>query len=61
MEKIVFNNQSRKPEGDMARDKVDIIEKAFPVTAHGVGLLKKRGVGTWLLRWVAPDAPILLK
>lgn len=61
MDKIVFNNQSRKPEGDMAREKVDAIEKAFPVTANGAALLRNRGLGTWIVRWVAPEVPVLLK
>ena len=61
LEKIVFNNTSRKPEGDLAREALAKVEHRFPVTADGTKRLRKGGVGTWYRRYLAPEMPLLLQ
>ena len=53
--------QSRKAEGDMARDKLATVEREHPMCSSGVKRLKDSGLGHWYRRFLAPKVPILLQ
>uniref|UniRef100_A0A7S1HL50 MalT-like TPR region domain-containing protein n=1 Tax=Hemiselmis andersenii TaxID=464988 RepID=A0A7S1HL50_HEMAN len=61
LDKLIFNNQSRKAEGDMARAKLATIEKEHPLCAGGVRRLREAGLGQWHRRYLAPKVPVLLQ
>mmetsp|Transcript_6273 Transcript_6273/g.12117 ORF Transcript_6273/g.12117 Transcript_6273/m.12117 type:complete len:468 (+) Transcript_6273:16-1419(+) len=61
LDQLIFNNNSRKAEGDMAREKLAAVEAACPVTAEGAKRLRKAGLGHWYRRYLQPHVPLLLQ
>ncbi|EKX46387.1 hypothetical protein GUITHDRAFT_138144 [Guillardia theta CCMP2712] len=61
MEKMTINNKSRKPDGDLAREKLAELETRFPVAAQAASTLRNRKFPSWYMQVVRPNLPLLLQ
>mmetsp|Transcript_5663 Transcript_5663/g.14354 ORF Transcript_5663/g.14354 Transcript_5663/m.14354 type:complete len:441 (-) Transcript_5663:1650-2972(-) len=61
LEKLIFNNNSRKAEGDQARDRLAQLEEQFPITSSGAEKVRGSVVRRWYRDLAAPLPPILLQ